>query len=559
MRARDVSARYARRPARCVLACLIALALTKPALADQPNATEHELISPDPRDDLAMHVVLDGDLPAAIETRSGVLKAPDPRAPTSPNDPAFGSSLSSVQSDPGAKFTPDRDTRRPDVTPTADPFTPSIAPFERLAAFDQISANYTLSVESSATVPLSARNDVARDGSEEQFFADLEVDVRPGAKVRIPSVGPDARVVHAHAGVAGKDVPFRLWHDGADNWFVEGFARARIRLVMELTIARGAFGGELAVDKWSDFPAVSPLPANVQQSAVLGARQIGVSRQLPPREALKKLVTYFRSFADSKDPPTATGDIYLDLTTSKKGVCRHRAFAFVVTARSLGIPARMIVSDTHAWVEVHDAKAWRRIDLGGAGHATSEPVASGPRFQTPPDPFAWPSNANRGEDLSPSASRVSNGGNGNGGNGGGASSSSSSTNPSGTSPTPSSALTAPSPSASGGIGTTPSTSSKDERPTSKITLDLGDVDTRRGGTLKVSGKVTADGDACGSLVVDIFFRDAKHHEVSIGSVATDDKGNYASSIVVPENLAVGDYDVIAHTSGDTHCGAGISN
>ena len=75
----------------------------------------------------------------------------------------------------------------------------------------------------------------------------------------------------------------------------------------------------------------------------------------------------------------------------------------------------------------------------------------------------------------------------------------------------------------------------------------------------MSGKVTADGDACASLVVDIFFRDAKHHEVSIGSVATDDKGAYASSIVVPESVPVGDYDVIAHTTGDTHCGAGISD
>ncbi|HEX7667926.1 MAG TPA: transglutaminase domain-containing protein, partial [Polyangiaceae bacterium] len=219
---------------------LLALVVgARPASAGTPGAVEHELIAPDPRDDLQLKVVLDGDLPAAIETRSGVLKAPDPRAPTAPEDPAFGTSTSAVQSDPDAKFTPDRDTRRPDIKPEADPFSPSIAPFERLAAYDTVHADYTLGVESPNPAPLSARTDVAKDGSEEQFFADMEVDVRPGAKVRIPSVGPDARVVHAHAGVAGKDVPFRLWHDGADNWFVEGFQRSRVRLVMELTIARG--------------------------------------------------------------------------------------------------------------------------------------------------------------------------------------------------------------------------------------------------------------------------------------------------------------------------------
>ena len=77
--------------------------------------------------------------------------------------------------------------------------------------------------------------------------------------------------------------------------------------------------------------------------------------------------------------------------------------------------------------------------------------------------------------------------------------------------------------------------------------------------MKVSGSVTAEGDACPSLVVDILFRDEKHHELAVGSVATDDKGAFTSSIVVPTNVPVGDYDVIAHTVGDARCGAGISN
>ncbi|MEO7114030.1 MAG: transglutaminase-like domain-containing protein, partial [Polyangiaceae bacterium] len=371
-----------RRSLTVLLAALFVSSSATNAFANPP--VEHELIQPDPRDDLALKVLLDGDLPAALETRSGVLHAPDPRAPTAPNDPAFGAGTGPVQSDPDAKFTPDRDTRRPDVSPSNDPFTPSIAPFERLAAYDAIHADYTLAVESPGLVALSARSDIAHDGSEEQFFANMEVDVRPGAKVRIPSIGPDARVVHAHAGVAGKDVPFRLWHDGADNWFVEGFGRARIRLVMELTIARGAFGGEFLLDHWTDLPAISPLPANAQAAAAIVTQHIGVNKSMAPRDVVKKLVTYFRAFQDSKDPPNATGDMYLDLALAQKGVCRHRAFAFVVTARSLGIPARLAVSDNHAWVEVHDARAWRRIDLGGAGNETSEPKPT-VRYQPPQD------------------------------------------------------------------------------------------------------------------------------------------------------------------------------
>ncbi|HEX7662947.1 MAG TPA: transglutaminase-like domain-containing protein, partial [Polyangiaceae bacterium] len=314
--------------------------------------------------------------------------------------------------------------------------------------------------------------------------------------------------------------------------------------------------GEFSLDRWNDLPGVSPLPPNVQTSATIAAKAIGVSRAMPPRDVVKKLVGYFRSFVDSKDPPQSTGDVYLDLTLSKKGVCRHRAFAFMITARSLGIPARMIVSETHAWIEIRDAKAWRRIDLGGAGQAVGERKPA-VQFQTPQDPFSWPSNANRGEDLAPSGSHASaGGGNGSGGSG----SLSSASNPASSSSASSSALPAPSASAAASsTATTLSKPEKDERPGSKISLVLGDVDMRRGAPMKVSGSVTAEGDACPSLVVDILFRDEKHHELAVGSVATDDKGAFTSSIVVPTNVPVGDYDVIAHTVGDARCGAGISN
>ena len=78
------------------------------------------------------------------------------------------------------------------------------------------------------------------------------------------------------------------------------------------------------------------------------------------------MVGYFRSFAPSDDSPESEGDIYLDLALSKKGVCRHRAFAFLVTALNIGIPARFVHNEAHAWVEVRDDQRWHRIDLGGA-------------------------------------------------------------------------------------------------------------------------------------------------------------------------------------------------
>jgi transglutaminase-like putative cysteine protease len=115
----------------------------------------------------------------------------------------------------------------------------------------------------------------------------------------------------------------------------------------------------------------------VARAAAEVAAHIGVSRAQAPREVVARLVAYFRSFVDSDEFPTDRDDVYLALALSKKGVCRHRAFAFLVTALGLGLPVRMIANEAHAWVEVNDGSLWRRIDLGGAGRALDASLAGG--------------------------------------------------------------------------------------------------------------------------------------------------------------------------------------
>ena len=144
----------------------------------------------------------------------------------------------------------------------------------------------------------------------------------------------------------------------------------------------------------------------MQRSANEVAAKIGVSAPLSPRDDVTKLVSYFRGFTESEDPPTQSRDIYLDLALSRKGVCRHRAFAFMVTALSLGLPTRMITNEAHAWVEVHDGRLWRRIDLGGAGTTLHDPLSNNVPYDPPPDPFAWPQGATRGDDLAERARRA---------------------------------------------------------------------------------------------------------------------------------------------------------
>ncbi len=478
-----------------------------------------------------MHVALEGDFPAALDTPSGIVSAPDPRRLPSPADAPYAGRAEDDT------FTPDRDTRRPEVAGYDDPFTPSTAPFKRLETFDAVHDDYRLYVRDERLVQLLPSESPGTD--TEPFYADLVADVAPDRSTRIPSVGPGARIVRARLGVGTADVALRVMHDGADNWFLEApgmQAPFRGRLVMELAVPRATFGGPLADPAWSDLPFVAALPENVARDAAVVRAAVGVDRRVRPREAIAKLVSYFREFSDSDEVPRGLGSVYLDLALSKKGVCRHRAFAFLVTAQSLGIATRMVLNEAHAWVEVHDGTLWRRIDLGGAGRMTDarrrdSKTASATTYQPPPDAFAWPPRADRGDELAAEARQ-----------GSGATS----LDP--RSPPPDAAIAWPeSPWIDGPDGRTPT----------ELSLFVASDDAHRGAPLSVHGEARSDGDACEHVSVELWLRDAKGHTgLQLGRLATRVDGSFTGSIVVPSATPLGDYDVIARTPGDARCGLG---
>jgi hypothetical protein len=264
-----------------------------------------------------------------------------------------------------------------------------------------------------------------------------------------------------------------------------------------------------------------------------------------PREALAKLVQYFRGFTDSDEPPHGQGNPYLDLALSKKGVCRHRAYAFLVTAQSLGIPTRLVDNEAHAWVEVHDGTLWRRIDLGGAGRMaspTTNQLARREPYAAPGDAFPWPRNAKRGDEMivrPPPGSTA-----------GGANFSS------GTS------------SVAGADGPPPldppANDTGDARPRSTVTLTTVDPVVHRGVALHLHGVVQAGGQPCPHVTVDVTLREpagARSHapgasrSVLLGTLATGDDGVFDGS-VIPSGVPLGDYDLEVTTRGGGSGGSG---
>src|SRR5690606_27036069 len=104
--------------------------------------------------------------------------------------------------------------------------------------------------------------------------------------------------------------------------------------------------------------------------------------------------------APSEERRSETGpELYAEIALGQVGVCRHRSFAFTVTALALGIPTRFVHNEAHAWVEVYDAKLWHRIDLGGAAGDVSFGNALDVPHVAPPDPHTWPAHSESGQDM----------------------------------------------------------------------------------------------------------------------------------------------------------------
>jgi hypothetical protein len=514
-------------------ALLIALAAAVSSVASA-DVVLHEYVPPDALEDLRLGATTsDGAMSAAIQTQSGPVPSPDLDRPNDASRTVYGAGRTPPGA--GASFRVDRDTSRPDVVSYDDPFTPSIAPYKREFAYDAVDDRLDLVVRDGtlARLPIGG----APRQEDDQFYADLQVDLVEGQAVRIPSVGPGARILALRT---VPSVAVQAFHDSAEGWFVQGDREGRVRLVLHLAIDRAAFGSPFADTEWSRlWRLMPPISDRAKSEGIRVARQIGVVDGTGPGEALRILVRHFRAFAPSNDRPKSTGlDLYRELATSQKGVCRHRSYAFVVTALALGIPTRFVRNEAHAWVEVFDGARWHRIDLGGAADHLDSPDSTRLPHVPPRDPFEWPSGSDSGLGMA-DRSRAQQGGTRQG------------------SPAASGTPAAPVASAPA----EPDQPTDDQRPHATLTLTIGGAEAKRGTRLKISGRAEAQGAACVAARIDLLLEPkggGGHEKLPLGVLVTDGEGRYDGHIVVPYTVPTGDYEVRATTPGNLTCGDGQS-
>jgi transglutaminase-like putative cysteine protease len=359
--------------------------------AFDPEALARAVFGPEPRA---------AKNPTAIGAGSKILPEPSTREPRQDGEILHGRrGKGSYAGDRLTSWNPDYQTSSDGTLEYVEVFNPSIVPFKRMTALDAVDANFRLITHTEPKRDLRVGGKENPD--EDLFWGSLVLMLKPGEEVAIPSVSPDMRILSYEI---SPNTQVTFSKDDADTYYVrsdELGATGEHRLVF-LVAARSSYFSAAVPRKYrvgqvasaEGRPRMSALPDVVKQSATraLMHPDLQITDRMRLDIAVDRLVEYFRSFKP-QPAPRKSDNIYWDLFASRAGVCRHRAYAFMITANAAGIPARYLANEAHAWVEIWvPERGWLRIDLGGAALRLRVGNADGKTMYRPrgEDPFPKP-------------------------------------------------------------------------------------------------------------------------------------------------------------------------
>lgn len=384
------------------LFALLLVAVAGPALADEVlheffilTPSEDSPTGPasgdDPVPDALADAVRSPDLPPplSIQNRGDEMEVGADGVPISPSGQGLPAHNGPFDNEELAR--PDRKTTLDHELSYYTVFNPSIVPWKRVSSRDQVHGDYSLGIRDKRVRKVPVADRPVSDGAQ-RFWGSILIELRRGKRIPIPSVSPNAEILRYQT----EPSTYLSFHrDGADNYYVSADYDGTVRINYLMQAPGTYFGGEIDPDlrvEDLDRRRRPVVPPNVALAAQEVASTIGVDTLGSFRTQLNALTIWFRSF-EAKDFPEdqLSEDIYRDLALNKLGVCRHRAFAFTVTAQALGILSRYIHNEAHAFVEVYVPKrGWLRVDLGGAAVDFDLRNTNDKVLHSPPEPDSLP-------------------------------------------------------------------------------------------------------------------------------------------------------------------------
>ena len=308
----------------------------------------------------------------------------------SPSLPSPASRMASARSE---KILPDSQTAVDMPTDFNATFNPTVAPYKRYDVKDALARDFSLVVADPSPVPIPIHQ--VTGSNRDQFSASIIVLAQKGISIPIPSVSARSRLLSY---VVRPPARVRFYKDSAENWTVKIPHDGRFRIDFLVNAPRSYFNSPVPL-QWPsnrNLFAQKKVPAAVRDWAQTMLTWLGITRRQTLRSSLNKLVGYLRSFTlGPVIQASGRRELLTKMFLSRRGVCRHRAYLMTLLAQSLGLPARYVTNETHAFTEIYLPKTgWRRVDLGGASPHIAIRNAEGKQAHrvSSPDPFPSPQN-----------------------------------------------------------------------------------------------------------------------------------------------------------------------
>lgn len=513
---------------RALVGASFILAWCASSAAGQSDVVLHEYV-PSPPERERFRWLQRGELPDHIALEDRILPRPELSRPTSGE-----TYLDSASGGRGLAVQADRQTTFAGALQYEAVFNPSVVPFKRMGAFDRVATDLSLQVGIPQLRPLSlARRPTPPD--RVAFWGSALLRFKANAPVPLPSVAPGAAIMSYRTEPPTSLLFFR---DGADNdWVSSERGSGLVRLVWLSDAPKAYFSPQIPpLVTTSDVPPeLRPrLSAEARTQARRVLEQVGVP-QGPVRRQLDRLISYFRGFSEGELTHTGQSH-YLALALGQRGVCRHRAYAFVITTQALGLPARYVQNEAHAFAEVLVPRSgWIRVDLGGAsrrlevlngGDKTLH--TGGPDVFPRPSGYARDANALRGTLIGlnePRAPRRASG------------------SPLAASPG-SSARDMAEATAPAERHEQPAESPASARSRQAIAIETARSSVFRGDRLRVWGTMLGLRRA-GRQRVELYLASRGLDWILLGTAITEKNGAFSTELTIPRHLPVGDYDLKA--------------
>lgn len=542
--------------------------------------------------------------PTAMVVGDKVVPMPQLDAPKRGDEAVLGTK--SFAADRMTEWKPDMNTGPDNTLHYVGVFNPDVLPFKRMTVFDAVNDDYTLRVSRTilTKLPVGGAHD---ERTHDRFVGDVRIRLAPGVDVPLPSVAPDMRILHYKA---QPRVDLVFSKDGADNFYVrteDPRATGEYHVVFTVDADMRYFAPSLPAGRKYNVRDVAnrappeyvpQIPPRILEQArkTLRLTKIAADDTHALESAFNKLVSYFRAFeaGEIKNP---TGDIYRDLCDSQAGVCRHRAFAFMITANAIGIPTRYVQNEAHAFAEVwFPERGWQRIDLGGAALRMDVQNMADKEIHRPraDDPFAKPPEYANGQytnlegdirgltdkqiadkrkslDQAPSSGAVATGARKGSdqtaanGSAAGSGSGTASSSPTGTHTGSAGDPIADNPFGTDRITPDPTLPVKEQdpnKPTPELLVTTADTSAFRGAAIHVEGSARANGKAIPNHRVDVFLSPAGlggQGSIPIGYAVTTADGSFKVDLDVPANVELQRYEIRLSTSDDAYYNPALSD